>query len=190
MYSKVEKQRITIVLIISVNVIWREEEEESSGGFTDLIRNLSSLCMSQQSPMAGPDTHRYFLICSCRLTRVGQVQPWRWGLAVGAPLLGEIRRIQHAKDQRGRNSPQVYLCFWKWHSKIEGVDEAVQKQPAAVTTAADSCRVYSTAPYSSHCPLFVFELIPSKQLFILRTRHLPTLCAETAIANWAWMGKC
>lgn len=61
MYSQAEKQRIKIVMILSAYVIWREEEEESLRGFADLIRNLSSLCMSQQSPMAGPVTHWYFL---------------------------------------------------------------------------------------------------------------------------------
>lgn len=103
MCSQVEKQRIAIVMIISVYVIWREEEEESSRRFVDLIRNFSSLCLSQQSPMAAPVTHRYFLNCSCRLTRGGQVQPWGWDWRVR--LRYWVRWMHSAcMAQRGGNS--------------------------------------------------------------------------------------
>lgn len=111
MYSQAEKQRITIVMIISVYVICREEEEERSRGFADLIRNLSSLCMSQQSPMAGLVTHRYFLNRSCRLARVGQVQPWEWELAAGTLLLGMIGGIQHASWPKEVETAPIVSLF-------------------------------------------------------------------------------
>lgn len=80
----------------------------------------------------------------------------------------------------------LFLCYWNGISKTGGVDEAVKKQRPAVTTATDSCRCYSShslPPIALILRSLSPSWIPSKQLYILGNRHLPSLCPEIANAK-------
>lgn len=103
MYSQAEKQRITVVMIISVYVIWERKKKRAREDSQILYAILArSACHSSHQWQAR-------LHISTSLTGVGQVQPWGWGLAVGTPLLGEIGGIEHAWPKGAGTAPIVSL---------------------------------------------------------------------------------